>query len=344
VNLLEYVGNVHIFLGPYRGNPISLYLTRAAGVKLLNRRYINPAIPGPGATSGNTDVRRVYNLGNPLDAQYGGDVFGSINDQLTDANSNYNSLQVGVTKRFSHGFQMTQAYTWAHTIDNASGLSVSSRIDSAKADRGNSEQDIRMRYVGSWTWEAPWMKGQAGGFGRLFGGWGVSGITTFQTGLPFTITEPTDRCLCDSGNQRPDYIGGQIQTYDPRSASAVTGRPNSWFNGVGGGSADGAPNPSFRRVGTDASYSAGAGRFGNLGRNTMHGPGLNNWDFFLFKNIKITESHTVQFRSEFYNLWNHTQFYLPNTDPATNIGSPNFGRITQTYDPRIIQLTLRYQF
>ena len=117
-------------------------------------------------------------------------------------------------------------------------------------------------------------------------------------------------------------------------------KPNSWFDGTGGATATAATNPFFRRVGSATSFAAGAGRFGNFGRNVFHGPGLNNWDFSLLKRTKINESHSVEFRTEFFNLFNHTQF----RSPTGSISSVNFGRITDTRDPRIIQFYLRYTF
>lgn len=312
----------------------------STGVKLLNRKELNPAIPGPGATVGNTNQRRILNQNNPQNAAYGGAVYGSITNQLTDANSNYNSLQVSVTKRFSRGFSMTNAYTWAHGIDNASGLRVNSRWDNPRADRGRSETDIRHRYVATFIYELPFFKGQHGAVGRVLGGWGISGVTTFQTGIPINITESQDRALNGAGAQRPDYIGGNIQILDPRRVDAVPGRPNSWFNGTGGGTGGALTNPYFRRVGTAASWAAGAGRYGNFGRNVLSGPGLNNWDLAAFKRIKIHESHEVEFRAEAFNAFNHTQF----SPPQGSIGSSTFGRITNTRDPRLMQLALRYQF
>lgn len=184
------------------------------------------------------------------------------------------------------------------------------------------------------------MKGQMGFFGHILGGWGVSGVTTFQSGTVFSVTEPQDRCLCSSGNQRPDFVGGTIQFFDPRSTSAVAGRPNSWFDGTGGATPTAGTNPFFRRVGSGPSFNQGAGLFGNLGRNTLRGPGLNNWDISVFKDTKLTERHELQFRAEFFNAWNHAQFLNPQSD----IGSPNFGRITDTQDPRVIQFALRYRF
>ena len=92
------------------------------GVKLYQQKHANPAIPGPGAIIGNTDQRRLLNQNNPQNARFGGAVFGRILQVHSDADSSYNSLQVNATKRFSHGFQTTHAYTWAHAIDNASEM------------------------------------------------------------------------------------------------------------------------------------------------------------------------------------------------------------------------------
>lgn len=313
----------------------------STGVKLLNRRQINPAVPGPGATTANTNLRRILNQNHPEGAQFRNTPFSGITNQLTDANSNYNSLQVGLTKRFSRGFQMTHAYTWGHAIDNASGLRVASRIDDARADRADSEHDVRHRYVASYRYEFPWMREQAGALGKILGGWGVSGVTTFQSGLVISITETDDRCLCTSGNQRPDFVGsGSVQFFDPRSTSAVSGRPNSWFDGTGGGTPTAAANPYFRRVGSGTSFALGAGRFGNLGRNPLHGPGINNWEISAFKGTRISESHSVQFRMDMFNVFNHTQFLNPNGA----IASPLFGRVTTTQEPRIVQFALRYMF
>lgn len=311
------------------------------GVRLLNRRNINPAIPGPGATAGNTDTRRVLNQGNPQNTLFGGAVFSGITDQLSDSNSSYNSLQVEVTKRYSHGLTMRHSYTYAHAIDDGSGLRVNSNIYNYKADRGNSEQDIRHRFVGTYIYELPFFKGSRGFLYQMFGGWGVSGITTYQTGLPFNITEGTDRCLCDGGNQRPDYVGGNLVLYDPRSNTAVTGRGNSYFDGTGGGTGTAATNPFFRRVGSGTSFALGAGRYGNFGRNVFHGPGLNNWDVTASKTFKFTERHTLEFGTNFFNIFNHTQFANPNG----SISSVNFGKVTAVQvQERLVQFYLRYQF
>ncbi len=314
------------------------------GVKLLYRFNENPAIPTPTATSGNTDLRRVYNLGNPQNAAFGGAVFAGITDQATAANSNYNALQAELRTNSWRGLTMTHSYTWSHSIDDASGLRTSGtgNIYNRRLDRGSSEFDLRHRYVGSLIYDLPWMKDQRGFAGHILGGWSLSWIQTFQTGLPFNINEPNDRCLCDGGANRPDFIGGNIQFVDPRSNAF--GRQNSYFDGTGGASATGAPNPFFRRVGSGLSAAAGAGRYGNLGRNVFHGPGIINSDMGLAKKVRLTERQTLEIRGEAFNLFNHANFLNPANTPGSSIGSTTFGRITGPLDRGLVQISARYFF
>ena len=321
------------------------------GTKLLNRRQFNYALVTPTATTGNTNSRRRFNQGNPQDAAYGGAVFGGITDQLTDANSIYNSLQASVSKRLSHGLSMTHSYTWSHSIDEGSGLRTGAsagqgNIYNRAFDRGNSEFDVRHRYVGTAVYELPFLKGRKDILGQIFGGWGTSLIVSAQTGLPLNIAESADRCLCDmpTSAQHPDFLGGQVTFYDPRSTTAVAGRPNSYFDGTGGGTASGAGNPYFRRVGTGNSAALGAGRLGTLGRDVLPGPGFVNWDMDAFKRFTIRERQKFEFRAQFLNAFNHTQFDAIGSSGLTSIGSPNFGKISSTLPPRIIQLSARYSF
>jgi hypothetical protein len=328
-----------------RGWQLDVGYVGSRGVKLLSRREWNPGIPGPGATSGNIHSRRVYNQGNPQNEQFNGAVFGSLTNQLSDANSNYHGLQAQMTKRFAGGLSLTNAFTWGHAIDNASGLRSRSRIDSLRADRGSSDHDIRYRYTASYTYELPFLKGSTGMLQHVLAGWGVSGVTTFQSGLPFNVTEPQDRCLCGSGSgadvtNRPDYLGGTVTFYDPRRVDAVAGRANSYFDGTGAGNPTAATSPFFRRVGSAATWAAGAGRYGNFGRNVFHGPGINNWDVNVFKNFRVAEGHSLRFTTGFFNAFNHVQFKNPNGD----IGSANFGRVTTEQGPRVMQMSLTYQF
>ena len=313
-----------------------------AGINLLTRREINPASIRDGFDNdgSDTDARRVFNQGHPLADDFFGAVFSNITNQETSANSNYNSLQVTVSKRFSDGFYFQNAYTWSHCIDNSSGLRSNTRFNDPRADRGNCDQDIRHRNVLSYIYELPFYKGQNGFAGKVLGGWQISGVTTLQTGTPFNITEPTDRSLTGAGSDRPDFVGGQLTFSDPRNTDAANGGPNRSFNGTGGGTGTAATNPFFRRIGSGPSLEEGAGRFGSLGRNVFHGPGDMIFDFTLMKRTRIGENKVIEFRSEFFNIFNHANFGNPNG----NIGSVNFGRITTTRDPRLIQFALKFSF
>jgi hypothetical protein len=323
-----------------RGYTLEVGYVGTSGVKLLTRREINPALFTPTATTQNTNSRRMFNQGNPQNADFGGSVFGSITNQETSANSNYSSLQVTVSKRFSQGVQFQSAYTYGHCLDNASGLRSNVRFSNTGADRGNCEFDIRQRYVVSYIWELPFGKGLKGVSGKLLSGWQVGGVTQFQTGTPFNIFDSTDRSLSAAGGDRPDFVGGDVQFFDPRNVDASLGGPNRYFNGTGGGTATAATNPFFRRVGAGLTAATGAGRFGSLGRNAFHGPGVNSWDFSILKRTKVTESQEFEFRTEFFNVFNHAQFL----NPVADINSPAFGLISTTRDPRLIQFALKYKF
>jgi len=311
------------------------------GINLLTRREINPALLiGTNPSTGNTNQRRLFNQGHPDTAAFGGPVFAGITNQETSAHSTYNSLQATVSKRFSDGLYFQNAYTWSHCIDNSSGLRSNTRYNDPRADRGNCEQDIRHRNVLSYIYELPLYKDQHGFAGKVLGGWQVSGVTTLETGTPFNITEPTDRSLTGAGSDRPDFTGTEVVFQDPRNTNTSNGGPNRSFNGTGGGSSTAAANPFFRRVGSGTSKALGGGRFGSLGRNVFHGPGDIIFDFTMMKRTRIGENKIIEFRSEFFNLFNHANFGNPNG----NIGSANFGRITTTRDPRLIQFALKFSF
>ncbi len=324
-----------------------------SGVNLLTRRQLNPALIRTSGVNnaGNTDARRVFNQGNPQNAEFGGAVFSCITNQETSANSNYNSLQATLSKRFSKGLYFQNAYTWSHCIDNSSGLRSNTRWDNPRADRGNCDQDIRHRNVLSYIYELPFYKDQRGFAGKILGGWQMSGVTVFQTGTPFNITEPTDRSLSGAGGDRPDWIGtGELEFFDPRNTNADLGGPNRSFNGTGGGTPTAGTNPFFRRVGSAATLclsncpvgfvNGNAGRFGSLGRNVFHGPGDILFDFTMMKRTRVGENKIIEFRSEFFNVFNHANFGNPNG----NIGNANFGRITTTRDPRLIQYAVKFHF
>ena len=241
---------------------------------------------------------------------------------VSDGESDYNAFQLTVDKRLSAGLSMLVGYTWGHAIDNVAndfGGGVGTpqfrgcRFD---CERGNANFDIRHRMTISYTYNLPFGKGRSfanDGIARVvIGDWQINGITTLQTGLPFTpsLANPNTN---GSGGSRPDLVG------NPEVANKTLQR---WFDPT----AFARPNEI---------------RFGNLGRNTLYGPGRVNFDTSLFKDFYFTEDVKLQFRAEAFNLFNTPQFGQPNA----SIGASNAGTITSTVgNPRQLQLALRLQF
>jgi hypothetical protein len=299
----------------------------------------NPAIFIPGETNsnGNPDQRRLYSgcvIGQVTPCTYS-----SVGLISGIANSNYNGLQTSLKKRFSYGLSFLASYTYSKTIDDVSSFnitgsasqSVAGENDLAQnpfdlaAERGRSMFDARHRFVLSYQYSLPFWKHPENWYQKVLGDWQVSGITTFQTGTPFTVYDSTDVSfqggapeISGFSSSRPNLIG------DPNSGPRNTA---NWFN-----------RDAFDRL-----FPVNNGPtqfFGNEGRNVVEGPGLNVWDFSALKNFKVTESKTLQFRAEFFNVFNHANYGLPNND----IGSPNFGVIQSALNPRLIQLALKFLF
>lgn len=282
-----------------------------------------------------------------------GGCFGSWGTQFTDGNSNYNSLQVNVTKGLTHGLHMTTAYTWSHSIDNGSGFENSgfglrgTNNIVPGLNIGDSGQDARQRLVLSYDYQIPSLHNAfSWANDRIFGGWRITGITTFQTGFPVNIgTSSFSSLFCDGLTfygcpDNPNQLNAIKTNLNPRNSTftnAGVGKAqnNYWFD----------PN-AFANV-PNCQFVAGVlqngnvcGQFGNVGRNTIHGPGINNFDFSLQKDTRITEKTSFQIGMDAFNLLNHTQFGQPNT----NINSANFGRITTAAASRIYQIRAKVNF
>jgi hypothetical protein len=243
--------------------------------------------------------------------------------------SNYNSLQAKFDKQFSHGLSTLLSYTWSHSIDGASvffgsGANATTIFPqdnyNLRAERGNSDFDIRHRLSWSFTYQLP----GARRFKPLTTGWQLGGILSLQTGQPFSVLAGQDNSSTGLGNDRPDVVG------DPNAGPKTVQR---WFN-----TAAFVPNAELT--------------FGNAGRNIVVGPGFHNFDFSLLKNTRIGERADVQFRAEFFNITNHPSFALP----ANILAAPNFGTLFQTPDaaqnnvglgsggPRLIQFAVKFSF
>jgi outer membrane receptor protein involved in Fe transport len=248
--------------------------------------------------------------------------------------SNYNSLQTRVEKRFSHGLTFLASYTWAHALDIASNADLGAQNNgdfrdfrNPSQEYGNSDFDVRHRFVFSYLYELPIghgkrMMGDASGvLNQIVGGWQVGGITSVSSGNWFTITDDNGVANSDGNSQRPDLIG------DPRAKPC---QPNTFFN-------------------TCAFADPPSGSFGDVSRNSVQGPGYQIWDFSVFKNFTITERTKLEFRAEFFNVFNHPNLQFAKSGPqnsinTTTFGTPQFGFLTGARDPRQIQLALKLSF
>ena len=272
---------------------------------------VNQPVPGPGAAA----ARREYPL------------FSSITEISHGESSSYNALQVTGERRFSHGLAFLASYAWGHALDvtstTASGGVQNPLCD--VCDRGPSDFDIRQSMVLSWSYELPFGKGKA--FGKnwngpldyVFGGWKLNSIDTFQSGSPFTVNSGTNTEGSGGGTQRANVIGNW---------SVPNPGPSLWFNPA----AFTAP-PIYT--------------YGDTGRNIIVGPGTNQIDLSLFKNIPLPwrEGMRLEFRAEVFNLFNKPQFDNPNESGATagaaTIGVAGVGTLTYAGNPAFFQRTSR---
>lgn len=269
-------------------------------------------------------------LANPL-TQNGALVYGGVGVQATDANSNYNSMQIALTKKTSHGLELQSSYTWSHSLDPISsvenvggggGLNPFNRQD----NYGDSAYDARNRFVISYSYQIPSVRrfsSLQAVPSRLTEGWRIAGITTFQSGFPISLLDSTYNSLTCwylteyACADRPNVMA-PVQKENPRSTAG-----NYYFS-------PSSFTPEVRGV------------LGDAGRNFFHGPGINNFDFALYKDTKITESTRIELRIEFFNLMNHAQFL--DDAVGSDINSSFFGRTTASADGRIIQLAAKFYF
>ena len=272
---------------------------------------------------------------------------------VSNGYSNSNQFQLTVDKRFSRHFALRAAYTVAKTTDITSGyrsrsFEYTDPLD-PKLDKGLADFDTPQRLVISGIWELPFDRGihSDGILKKIAAGWQANGIATFQKGNPFTLYSNSNSSEQDNYLDRPDIIG-PIQYYNPRqqqnfSASNASCLGNDvtggkfWFNPTAFNctapfNLDGTINPAGVPVFT----------FGTLPRNSLRGPGINNWDISIVKNTPLGgETRSLQFRAEFFNAFNHTQF----SNPDNQGGSGTFGQVTLTrVDARIIQFGLKLYF
>jgi hypothetical protein len=264
-------------------------------------------------------------------------VASGIQQAQTSSNSRYNSLQVSLTKRFSSGLQFLAAYTLGKSTDYYSGAPVNELIPTPgdqsnwKLNYGPSDYDRRHRLVTSFVYDLPKFSVRAK---RLLNDWQINGILTLQTGTPFSIIDSPNLAII----QRANFAAGASNFL---TSGDIESRLDQYFNTsafvlsrpiLGGGNLGTPNNPTF-----DPDNP-----FGNTPRNFLYGPGQKNLDLSVVKFIPVRETVRAELRTEFFNIFNWTNFANPNS----NIAVPaTFGRITATSSgPRVIQFALKVSF
>ena len=266
------------------------------------------------------------------------------------AQSAYNALQVKVTRRFSSKLTVNADYTWSKAIDLDDvddDTNVFPDYTNLKAFYAPAGFDRRNVFNFQYVYNLPEFKGSSKLVQLTAGGWEWSGVTQFWGGTPClsgggtgdTTNDACDLTVTGGGNLgnggfghiRPDYIGGPI--IGNHSHSQPAGQFPMWYN------------PAAFAVPANGSY-------GNFRRNSIYGPGVDNWNMSLFKNFNFTENMRIQLRFEAYNVFNHTQWGTINSDlsaptPGTSFAGANAGssgQITTARDPRLLQLGGKFYF
>lgn len=281
------------------------------GRKLILPVSTNPAIYTPGATLANIDQRRINQP------------FGNLNSYLTNSNSTYSALQVELNKRFSHGFSLQGAYTFSRSVDLCSAISIGAAVPYVfdyGTQKGLSDFYAKHILSLSWMWELPKLSAGNSLVRTVAGGWQVNGLVSVRTGMPIDIQTGTDTALSGTPNQRPNVTGDPVLPSGRSRADQVL----AWFD-------------------RNAFTPPATGAYGNVGRNALLGPGASTTNAGIFKSFKVPgrEGMRVQFRSEFFSIFNNPTFSNPETRVSAGV---RMGRITGAGGARVIQFALKLLF
>jgi carboxypeptidase family protein/TonB-dependent receptor-like protein len=257
-----------------------------------------------------------------------------------DAYAHYHSFQATLSRRWGAGY-FQGAYTFSRSTDATSSgntaLNTAFNDESdLKFSRGLSDYDRTHRLTVSYRYELPFFNSATGMKRTLLSEWAISGITIFQSGTPFSVTDASAGSAYLGPGLASATLGGSLAPGGSVGAGTTSGDIHDRINGyLDRANFDFAP-PAYPGAGVTA--------FGNLGRNIYRGPFQQNWDFSLIKNFRLTERQTLRFTADFFNIWNHPNFGNPvQTDVSFPAGS--FALINSTVGtPRLIQFQLRYSF
>jgi hypothetical protein len=318
---VNYVGNQgHRLLVLEEANP---------GSPALCLFLSNPANLAPGQTmcgplgedtSYTTSTGKVYNgTRGPLGSNFGSDA-----NQATIGNSNYNALQVTL-RHSGERLSVLAGYTYSKSEDQSSNLGEAVNPLDPSLSKALSAFDVKHNFVASYSYKIPF-ETVFHAPNRWTEGWELSGITHFTSGLPVTLINYGDNSLLGTepnginnyGIDEPDYAGGPLDlNHNPRNGRAYFDTAEFGENALG------TPGTAKRRF--------------------FYGPGMNNYDMALLKNLRLTESKSLQFRLEGFNVFNHAQFFGPQSVDG-NIGSSAFGQVVNAALPRLVQLAAKFLF
>ncbi len=266
-------------------------------------------------------------------------LFSTVQQDLQDINANYNSMQLTAEKRMTHGLMILASYTWSKSLDDlppragVTGFDTSSALpwddpNRHRFDYGPSEFDHTQRFVASYIWQMPSLKGKNGFVRGVLGDWQFTGLVQAQTGRPITVNQGTDISGTGIGLDRGTFNGA-----DPYSS---------------GPCANVAPcqvylNAAAFKVATDPTIK---NTFGNVGKGSLRFPGFYSWDMGLSKTFAITEGLRVQLRGEFFNIFNQVNFLGDEgtVNNSSQISNGNFATLRTATDPRIGQVALKIIF
>jgi hypothetical protein len=327
------------------------------GTRLYANEDMNPLVPLnmriiPSVTP------TLFALQGRFDALQGGRLI-----RTNGGSSIYHSLQVSADRRFSNGLMIRTSYTWSKMIDNASEIfgvantnlpqntALPSIFGGLTWDRSVSFFDRTHRASFTYVYQLPFMREQKGILGRVVGGWQLSGVTTFETGVPLNVYGGLDADGIGGNYDRPIYNpSGTPGVRAVASTSSATGYVNP----------DAGNAPIDRMTAMYIQLPAQTGNdakpTGNLGRNTLRVPGTNNWNMNFSKSVKTVERVSLEFRAELYNIWNHPQFGTGSISPfsptggsmGSNVGTTPAGRFLNPLymdgGGRVVRYQLRLTF
>jgi hypothetical protein len=278
------------------------------GLHMMRTQDLNQPLPNVGIANKtlNANQYRPY-LG-----------FGQIQNREQSYSSKYNGLQVELSRRFARGMLFKVDYTWSKALDTTDCCSGNiynfyPNTRNASLEWGRSSMDAEHNLISNFVYELPFLRNRRDLAGQVLGGWQLSGILTFQSGLPIDPTVGIDQAgVGSSARQRPQIVGNPFLGFGDRTVG-------KWFDPTG--------------------FAVPAiGAFATTSRNFLSAPGTNNWDMSLYKTFKLHERVNLQLRVDAFNPWNHTEF----STIGTNFSVPSqFGKVTAAKNARNLMLGLR---